>query len=238
MGDELDQKVFWDLTYGLYVVTAASGGKANGQIANAVMQVCADPPRVVACIHKDNLTHQYIRDGGVFGVSILSEDVPMTFIGLFGFRSGRDVDKLRECNWEQGSAGVPLVTDHALSVLDARVIAEADAGTHTMFIGEVVSARKLRPGAPLTYAAYHLLKKGKSPKHAPTYRADQGEEERGEQKGVSAMAKYQCDVCGYVYDPEDGDPDSGVAPGTPFDELPDDWVCPICGASKDQFSKV
>lgn len=162
----------------------------------------------------------------------------MTFIGLFGFKSGRDVDKLAQCAWEEGPTGVPLVTDHALSVFDARVIGEADAGTHTIFIGEVVSARKLRRGAPLTYAAYHELKKGKSPKHAPTYRAEQSEGEQGEQKGVSTMAKYQCDVCGYIYDPQEGDPDSGVAPGTPFDQLPDDWVCPICGAAKDQFSKV
>jgi len=51
------------------------------------------------------------------------------------------------------------------------------------------------------------------------------------------MDKYECEVCGYVYDPEAGDPDSGIEPGTPFEELPDDWVCPVCGAEKDQFSK-
>ena len=49
------------------------------------------------------------------------------------------------------------------------------------------------------------------------------------------MQKYECSVCGYVYDPEDGDPDNGVDPGTPFEDLPDDWVCPVCGATKDQF---
>lgn len=52
------------------------------------------------------------------------------------------------------------------------------------------------------------------------------------------MSKWKCNVCGYVYDPEAGDPDSGVAPGTPFESLPDNWVCPICGASKDMFEKV
>ena len=49
------------------------------------------------------------------------------------------------------------------------------------------------------------------------------------------MQKYTCSVCGYVYDPADGDPDSGVAPGTAFDDLPEDWVCPICDADKDNF---
>jgi rubredoxin len=51
------------------------------------------------------------------------------------------------------------------------------------------------------------------------------------------MAKYVCSVCGYVYDPAMGDPDNGVKPGTPFEKLPGDWVCPVCGASKDQFEK-
>jgi rubredoxin len=52
------------------------------------------------------------------------------------------------------------------------------------------------------------------------------------------MDKYECSVCGYIYNPEEGDPDSGVLPGTSFEELPDDWVCPVCGAAKDDFKKV
>ncbi len=51
------------------------------------------------------------------------------------------------------------------------------------------------------------------------------------------MDRYVCTVCGYVYDPEEGDPDSGIEPGTPFEELPDDWICPVCGAAKDEFEK-
>lgn len=52
------------------------------------------------------------------------------------------------------------------------------------------------------------------------------------------MDKYVCGVCGYVYDPVEGDPSQGIEPGTPFEDLPDDWVCPDCGVSKDEFSKV
>lgn len=51
------------------------------------------------------------------------------------------------------------------------------------------------------------------------------------------MDKYECTVCGYVYDPDIGDPDNGIAPGTRFEDLPDDWTCPVCGAAKDQFIK-
>ncbi len=56
--------------------------------------------------------------------------------------------------------------------------------------------------------------------------------------GGEKMKKYQCDVCGYVYDPAVGDPDGGIAPGTAFEDIPADWVCPVCGAAKDDFSPV
>lgn len=50
------------------------------------------------------------------------------------------------------------------------------------------------------------------------------------------MSSYICNVCGYIYNPEEGDPDSGIAPGTPFESIPNDWVCPVCGVGKDDFS--
>ncbi len=52
------------------------------------------------------------------------------------------------------------------------------------------------------------------------------------------MPKYECSVCGYIYDPELGDPDGGIKPGTPFEEIPADWVCPTCGAAKDEFERM
>lgn len=52
------------------------------------------------------------------------------------------------------------------------------------------------------------------------------------------MQKFECNLCGYVYDPAKGDPDSGIAPGTPFEAIPDDWVCPLCGATKENFSAL
>lgn len=52
------------------------------------------------------------------------------------------------------------------------------------------------------------------------------------------MTKYECDVCGWVYDPEDGDPEHGIAPGTAFEDIPDDWVCHVCGAGKADFSPI
>jgi rubredoxin len=111
------------------------------------------------------------------------------------------------------------------------VIKEFDGGTHTIFIGEVVDAEILTDEEPMTYAYYHKIKKGATPQTAPTYIKE--ENRRG-----SEMAKYRCVICGYIYDPEGGDTEYGIPPGTPFEELPDDWVCPICGATKDQFERV
>jgi rubredoxin len=83
----------------------------------------------------------------------------------------------------------------------------------------------------MTYAYYHQVKGGKSPKTAPTY----VKEEKA--PAAAGGAKYTCKVCGYVYDPENGDPDSGVTAGTKFEDLPDSWVCPVCGAPKSDFEK-
>lgn len=57
-------------------------------------------------------------------------------------------------------------------------------------------------------------------------------------KTIMNMDKYVCDLCGYIYDPAVGDPDNGIEPGTAFEDLPEDWLCPLCGVGKDEFSKV
>ncbi len=226
----VDPKALWTMSYGMYLVTARSGGRANGQIANAVFQVTAEPPRVAIAINKENFTHGLIRDGGWFAFSVLAESVPMEFIGLFGFKSGRDVDKLAQATVREG-LHVPLVVDHAVAVTEARVLQAVDAGTHTVFIGEAGGAEVLSAGAPLTYAGYHA-RKGRAPKNAPTYR---GDADLPAPPAPAAASTWTCGVCGYTYDPAEGDPAHGIAPGTRFEGIPDDWVCPVCGAPKDAF---
>jgi rubredoxin/flavin reductase (DIM6/NTAB) family NADH-FMN oxidoreductase RutF len=183
------------------------------------------------CINKQNLTHEFITESKVLTASILSRDTPLSFIGHFGFKSGREIDKFTDVKYKLGETKAPIVLDHSLAYLEAKVINQVDVGTHTIFIGELVGADVLKEGEPMTYAYYHQVKRGTTPKTAPSYI-----EERKET--VSKMAKYQCTVCGYIYDPELGDPDGGIKPGTPFEKIPDTWVCPVCGASKDQFEKI
>ncbi len=227
----MNTKALRSLSYGLYVVASQKQGKLNAQIANTVVQVTSEPPNISVCINKQNLTHEFITESKVFTASILSQDTPLSFIGHFGFKSGREVDKLKGINYKLGETKAPIILDHCLAYLEARVIDQVDVGTHTIFIGELVGADVIGEGEPMTYAYYHQVKGGTTPKTAPSYIVERKEV-------VSKMAKYQCSVCGYIYDPKSGDPDGGIKPGTPFEEIPDNWVCPVCGASKDQFEKI
>ncbi len=227
----MNTRALHNLSYGLYVISSRMGDRLNGQIANTVFQITSEPPTIAVSINKRNLTHEFIGVSRVFAASILSRDTPLSFIGHFGFKSGRELDKFKDMQYKPGETKAPIVLDYSLAYLEARVINQVDVGTHTMFIGELVGADVLKDGEPMTYAYYHQVKRGTTPKAAPSYI-----EERKE--AVSKMAKYECTVCGYIYDPKLGDPDGGIKPGTPFEKIPDDWVCPVCGAGKDQFEKI
>ncbi len=233
--DSLELDALFTLNYGLYILSSCMGERFNGQVSNTVMQVTDTPPKLAAAVSKVALTHEFISESGVFAVTVLAESAPVELIGLFGFKSGRDVDKFSQLAHETGSTGCPIVLDHALACIEARVEQTLDCGTHTLFIGDVVHARLLGQGRPMTYSYYREVLGGKTPPTAPTYQPRPVAAAGG--KETSGMASYVCEVCGYVYDPEKGDPDNDIAPGTAFEELPDDWVCPVCGAGKDQFAE-
>jgi len=227
----MNLKALYSISYGVYVVCSKKGDRFNGQIANTVIQITSEPPTIAVSINKKNLTHEFIKESRVFTVSILCEDTPLSFIGNFGFKSGRDTNKFEGINYQIGETGAPVVIDNTAAYLEVKVTKEVDVGTHTIFIGDLISAEVISDETCMTYAYYHQVKGGTTPKTAPSYI-----EERKEVK--PEMASYECTVCGYIYDPEKGDPDNNIEPGTPFEDLPDDWVCPVCGAEKSEFERV
>ncbi len=156
------------ISYGMYVVSSEKDGKYNGQIANTAFQLTPKPVQIATSINKENLTHEFIGYSGHFSISILSTEAPFKFIGLFGFRSGRDVNKFENVSYEV-IQGVPVVTDYSLAYLVAKVVKKVDIGSHTLFIGEVVDGDVLGEGEPMTYDYYHNVVKGKTPKNAATY---------------------------------------------------------------------
>jgi flavin reductase (DIM6/NTAB) family NADH-FMN oxidoreductase RutF len=166
---EIDLKVFRDFTYGLYIITSHDGDRLNGQLVNTVMQVTSDPARISVTVNKKNLTHEFMVKSGSFVACVVEEDVTLKFLGPFGFRSGRDFDKFKDLKFSLGKNGCPIVEDHVLSWVEAKVINIVDIGTHSIFIGDVENAAVLKEGKPLTYVYYHQNLKGKTSPNAPTF---------------------------------------------------------------------
>jgi len=165
----MDMNTLYKISYGVYIVSSVKDGHPNGLISTTVFQTTAEPPTITASINKGALTHEYISHSRVFGVSVLSRETPMKFIGTFGFKSGRDIDKFEGVEHITAQTGAPIVVDNAIAYLEARVVNSLDLGTHTLFVGELAGAETLTDGEPMTYAYYHDIKHGRSPEAAPTF---------------------------------------------------------------------
>jgi len=228
----LNLEALFALNCGMYVVASSYQGKMNGLIINALVQVTAFPPQIVASVNKESLTVSLIEKSGFFSVSVLEKEAPLQLVGLFGFRTGRDIDKFSQVKYFLGKTGVPVLAEHTVAYVEARVVSRLDAGTHMLFLGEVVETEFIDSNlTPMTYGYYRDVKGGKVPRTAATY-------QEKKESAAEKTGRYRCKVCGYIYDERFGDPDSNVPPGTPFEELPEGWVCPICGVGKDQFEKL
>ena len=143
------------------------------------------------------------------------EKTSIRIIGTFGFQSGKNVNKFDSVSYKTVE-GLPVIED-ACAYIVCQVVNKMETDSHTVFLGKVLDADNLENAPAMTYSYYHTVVKGKSPKNAPTYLK--------EEETIPKTA-YVCSVCGYVYEGE-----------TPFEELPDDWKCPICKQPKSVFKK-
>ncbi|MBD5529541.1 MAG: flavin reductase [Lachnospiraceae bacterium] len=212
----MNKNAFRQLSYGVYIVSTWDEGRATGCTANSAMQITSDPATIAVSINHDNYTNVCIQKLGKFAISILGEHSDPGTIGVFGFQSGRDNNKFDQIKPEIRGY-MPVIPD-ACAYIVCEVVDKLETSSHTVFLGKVVDADILREDDPMTYAYYHNVIKGKSPKTAPTYIA---EEPQNEEK-----ATYVCGVCGYEYQGE-----------VPFEELPEDYVCPVCKQPKSVFQK-
>ncbi len=235
----MNLEIFYTLSYGLYIVSARSGEKKNGYVANTVFQVTAEPSQVAVSCNKENYTSGLIRESGFFSVSVLAQDVSKELIGRFGYKSGKETDKFEQTAFFETQEGIPVVTEDAVVWFTCKVVKTVDVGTHLLFVGEVLDGDYIaQDKTPLTYDYYRKARHGRSPKNAPTYIKPEGQEEQKPEPAQTASSsgqKWICQVCDHIYDPAEGDPDSGIPPGTAFEDLPDDWACPVCGAAKEDF---
>lgn len=226
-------EAYFKVSYGLYVVGTAMDGKLNGYVSNTVFQVTAEPARFAIACSKNNFTADLIRNSGIFSVSVLQKDTRSEIIGTFGYRSGKDMNKFASFKFILGKTGSPILVEDAIAWFECEVDQTVDTGSHWLFIGNVMDGDVLNPsGEPLTYAYYREVKKGKAPKNAPTFI-----DPEKLKKQTPTSEKYYCTACGYIYDPAIGDPEHGIPPGTRFEDLPDTWVCPVCGTPKEDFAR-
>ena len=208
----MNKQALYALSYGVYLCTSWDEGRPVGCVANSAMQITSSPATVAVSLNHDNYTNKCVKATGRFALAVLGEEADPQLIGRFGFSSSKEKDKFAETPYAvRGKMPVP---DGCLCWLACKVVDVMETATHTVFLGEVLEADVLGKGTPMTYAYYHSVLKGKTAANAPTYREE------------ASSGKYVCKICKYEY--------SG---GVPFEELPEDWTCPICGAPKSQFEK-
>lgn len=230
----MNPEAFFKITYGLYAVSSSFEGKMNGYISNTVFQVTANPEQFAIASSKNNFTTGLIKKSGFFSFAILQKDTRSEIIGTFGYKSGINTEKFSGVNYKKGKSGVPILLDDCIAWFECEVVQTCDTGTHILFIGRVIDYELIQENKdPLTYQYYRDVKKGKAPQNAPTYINPEKT-----QKMENVEYEYTCPACGYVYNVSDGDPDGHIKEGTSFEELPDDWRCPLCGMDKSEFIKT
>ena len=178
-----DLSALFKIGYGLYLVTSNDGKKDNGLIVNTITQVTNSPNRVAVTINKENYSHHVIRQSGIMNVNCLTVEAPFDVFERFGFVSGRNVDKFKDCQPLRSDNGLVFLPRYINSFLSLRVEQYVDLDTHGMFICSITEARVLSDLETMTYSYYFENVKPKP----------ETEGKRG----------YVCKICGYVYE---GDP--------------------------------
>lgn len=181
----MDNTAFFNLTYGLFVVTSTSNKKSNGCVINTASQVANSPTRIAISCLKENYTTELINESKVFALSVLDNTVTYSTIENFGLKSGRDFDKFRYACMGKDVNGIPYLAMQSNALFSCKVVDQIDLGSHIMFIGEVVDAKKLSDFPSVTYAQYHSDIKPKV--NIDTNRTIIG---------------WRCKICGYVYQGE------------------------------------
>lgn len=214
----IDQQALFQLSYGMYIITAMDNTRPVGCIVNVCSQITAEPVTLTVCVSRDNYTNKCIKETGKAAICILTEDADSKMIGTFGYKSSKDIEKFENIKYTMENDLPVLNGDGICGYVTGTVIDTVEVETHTLFILKVDSAVKLNDNTPMTYSYYREVKRGKSPKNAPTYAGTQAKTET-----KPAGITYVCTICGHEVTVEG--------------ELPDDYVCPVCGVGKEFFKK-
>lgn len=220
----MDKTALLKFSYGLYVASASDGKSTGACVVNTGLQVTSDPLQVAVVVNKQNHTCDVIREAGHFALTVLSERAGMPFIGTFGFKSSREIDKFEGLDRRATALSDPYAIENACAVVSCALARGVDVGTHVIFVGEVVDAESLSDDPPMTYSYYHSVLRGKTPPRASSYIGGVGSA-RARPPVAGPSHHFRCTACGYVW-------------GTESDALPEDFKCPACGFGRDEFERV
>lgn len=218
----------YKLTNGLYILGANDNGRYVGSLVDAVTQVANEPLVIVLSCNNRSYTKECIERMGAFSLSVLCRDVDPFVVGNFGFQSSRNINKWDNVDFYVENA-LPYLTDN-IANLRCKVINKTVFTSNTMFTAEVVDACNSKDMDPLTYRDYRGYFKTEVMKSFEEYKKNNNKPKPQVNQGETKMTEAKeeknwiCTVCGYVYDGE-----------IPFEELPDDYVCPLCGVDKSFF---
>ena len=138
----MNSKTMHKLSYGLFVLTASENGKENGCIINTVNQITNSPKRISIAVNKENYTCQMIEKTGLFNISVLTEEAPYSLFKLFGYESGKNVNKFDNCPYVQRCKNnILALNKYTNAVISAKVVNTIDNGTHQLFIADVTEEK-------------------------------------------------------------------------------------------------
>lgn len=209
-----------NLSYGMYVITTTQNNKNIGCFINSAIQITSKNPIIAVSLNKENYTNQILKETRKCAISVLTEQASQDLISKFGFFSSREINKFEDRNF-QYIEQLPVVLEDTCTYIIGEVIRVVDVETHDIFLIRVLQAEKVLDKTPMTYKYYRENLRGNTSKKAPTYQ---------EEKTESRESRYQCSICGYIYD--------NNKEKIKFEDLPDDWTCPMCGVGKDKFIKL
>ena len=152
MEKKMDNSALYNIGYGLYVLTTNDGSKDNGMIVNTVMQLTSNPVKIGVAVNKSNYSYGVIRNTGKLNINCLSEDAPFEVFETFGFKSGRDTDKMAGCSPRRSANGLAVLPKYINAYLSLEVDEFVDLGTHGLFICSLTEAELVSDAPSMTYA--------------------------------------------------------------------------------------
>ena len=207
----MEKSPLQNFTYGLFFVTAKYRKKDSGCVTNTAIQVTSQPEQISIALNNASFTNEMIKQSEMFNVSVMNQNVDFELIKRFGFQTGRNIEKFENFKgMERSKNGIYYIKEGTNSFISVKTTETIDIGTHTMFVGKTTEMEILNNIKSATYEFYQNHIKPKPELKSSGNKSDKN-------------TVWRCSICGYEYEGE---------------ELPENFVCPVCGHTAEVFEKI